>query len=257
MVGCAVAAGLSLALVAAAGLVLATGLGASLDLVPVVAGVLAVALTAGVLFVYERPLVIAMNLLLRTSRRLIGRPSGDLESHIQEVVKRVTVVRLHWRQILAILAWGLLNWLGDCCCFALSFLLVGAGIPWKGLLLAYGAGQLAANLTIALAYFGGAHTSTVDAVLVYRIISFWGVLVLGWLAWSWGALGVRRGRWPLHALAAAPDAGVMDVAASELASSEVEGSGLVHHRHQADPAGGGTARTPEGGTATEQMEEGM
>ena len=32
--------------------------------------------------------------------------------------------------------------------FAFSFLAVGAGIPWKGLLLAYGAGQLAATLPI-------------------------------------------------------------------------------------------------------------
>ena len=47
-------------------------------------------------------------------------------------------------------------------------------------------------------------------MLIYRLISFWGVLVVGWLAWGWGALGVRRGRWPRQALEAtvevAPDA---------------------------------------------------
>ena len=199
IVGAAVTAGLSLALVAAIGLVLATGLGASLDLIPVVAGVLTAALAAGILFVYERPLAWVVHRALRISVRLIGRPSGDLEDHIERVVKRVTVVRLHRRQIAAVLGWGMANWLFDCSCFAFSFLMVGAGIPWKGLLLAYGAGQLAANLpitpgglgavegsiTIALAYFGGAKSSTVDAVLVYRLISFWGVLIVGWAAWSW------------------------------------------------------------------------
>jgi uncharacterized membrane protein YbhN (UPF0104 family) len=236
MVGAAVTAALSLSLVAAIGLGLATGLGASLDLIPVVAGVLAVTLAAGILFVYERPLAVVVHWALRLSVRLVGRPSGDIETNIERVVGRVTVVRLHRRQIAAVLSWGMANWLFDCACFAFSFLMVGAGIPWKGLLLAYGAGQLAANLpitpgglgavegsiTIALAYFGGAKASTVDAVLVYRLISFWGVLIIGWLAWSWGALGIRRGRWPRHALATAPDAAVEETAAIELAVADHE-----------------------------------
>jgi uncharacterized protein (TIRG00374 family) len=214
MVGTGVAAALSLALLAAGGLVFATEQGANLDLVPVVAGVLVVTVAVGAIFVYERPLAAVVTWSLRASRRFTGRPRGDLESQIERVVARVTLVRLGWRQIGAVVGWALASWLLDCSCFALSFLLVGAGIPWKGLLLAYGAGQLAANLpitpgglgavegslTIALAYFGGARASSVDAVLVYRIISFWGVLAIGWLAWGWGAWGVRRGRWSRQAM---------------------------------------------------------
>ncbi|MGH9092357.1 MAG: lysylphosphatidylglycerol synthase transmembrane domain-containing protein [Acidimicrobiales bacterium] len=214
MVGTGVASALGLALVAAGGVALATEQGATLDLIPVVVGVLVLTLAVGALFVYERPLGFVVNRALRTCHRLTGRPRGDLEAHIEHVVDRVTVVRLHWRQIGPVVALALGTWLLDCSCFTLSFLMVGVAIPWKGLLLAYGAGQLAANLpitpgglgavegslTIALAYFGGAHTGTVDAVLMYRLIAFWGVLVVGWLAWGWGALGVRRGRWPRHAL---------------------------------------------------------
>lgn len=216
MVGTAVASALGLALVAAAGVALATEQGATLDLVPVVVGVLVATLAVGALFVYERPLAAVVTRALRTSHRLVGRPRGDLEASIEHVVRRVTVVRLGWRQIGVVGGLSLATWLLDCSCFVFSFLMVGAGIPWEGLLLAYGAGQLAANLpitpgglgavegslTIALAYFGGASTGTVDAVFVYRLISFWGVLAVGWLAWSWGALGVRRGRWPRHALEA-------------------------------------------------------
>jgi uncharacterized membrane protein YbhN (UPF0104 family) len=83
----------------------------------------------------------------------------------------------------------------------------------KGLLLAYGAGQLAANLpitpgglgavegsiTFALVAFGGNLTSSLDAVLVYRLISFWGELVVGWLRGGWLAVSVRRGQWPRQA----------------------------------------------------------
>jgi hypothetical protein len=57
------------------------------------------------------------------------------------------------------------------------------------------------SITIALVAFGGAQTSTVDAVLLYRLISFWLVLVVGWALWGELALEVRRGRWSRQALA--------------------------------------------------------
>ena len=73
---------------------------------------------------------------------------------------------------------------------------MGSLVPWRGLLLAYGAGQLAANLpvtlgglgvvegslTIALVFYGGDQEATVAAVLLYRIISFWMMLAIGWTA---------------------------------------------------------------------------
>jgi uncharacterized protein (TIRG00374 family) len=91
----------------------------------------------------------------------------------------------------------------------MMFQAVHAAVPWKGLLLAYGAGQLAANLpitpgglgavegsiTFALVLFGGGHNSTLSAVLIYRFISFWLILPIGWGAWAVLALAVRRGRW--------------------------------------------------------------
>jgi uncharacterized membrane protein YbhN (UPF0104 family) len=145
-------------------------------------------------------------------------------ANIAQVVERLTVVRLGWRQVSAVTGWGFTNWILDCACFALCFPVIGAGVPWKGLLLAYGAGQLAANLpitpgglgavegsiTIALVAFGGARTSTVDAVLIYRLIAFWGELLFGWIAWGGLALGVRRGRWARRALEAPVELAVAD-----------------------------------------------
>jgi len=57
------------------------------------------------------------------------------------------------------------------------------------------------SITIALVAFGGAQTSTVDAVLVYRLVSFWLVLVVGWSLLGELALEVRVGRWRRRALA--------------------------------------------------------
>lgn len=210
LVGTIVGASLSLALVAAAGVGLATELGASLDLITVIIGVLAVMLVAGALLLYERPLVLAVTGLLHATKRLVGRPRGDLGRAIARVVSWITVVRLGWRDALGVVARGAGNWLFDCGCFALCFPAVGAPVPWKGLLLAYGAGQLAANLpitpgglgavegsiTIALVAFGGSAPSTVAAVLLYRLISFWGELPVGWTVAAALARSVRRGRWP-------------------------------------------------------------
>jgi uncharacterized protein (TIRG00374 family) len=102
------------------------------------------------------------------------------------------------------------NWLWDCAALVCAFLAVGSGVPWRGLLLAYGAAQLASNLpitpgglgvvegslTVALVAYGGAHSATVAAVLLYRIISFWLLLPLGWaatfgLAWRNRRLAAR------------------------------------------------------------------
>jgi uncharacterized protein (TIRG00374 family) len=220
LAGTVVASVVSLALVATAGLALATGEGASLDLIPVIVGVFVITLAIGALFVYERPLALVVTWGIRGSRKVVGRPRGDLAAEIHRIVALVTAVRLGSRQIIRIMLWGVANWLFDCACFAMMFLAVNAAIPWKGLLLAYGAGQLAATLpftpgglgvvegsiTIALVAFGGVQASTVDAVLMYRVISFWLVLVVGWGLWGQLAFQVRRGRWSRSALDAPVEA---------------------------------------------------
>jgi uncharacterized membrane protein YbhN (UPF0104 family) len=221
LAGTLVASMVSLSLVAVLGLGLATNEGASLDLVPVLIAIFALALALGSLFVYERPLHVAVSGALRTSVALTGRPRGDTHEQIARIMAWMTAVRLNWTQIGRIVSWGTANWLLDCACFAMMFVAMDAPIPWKGLLLAYGAGQLAATLpitpgglgvvegsiTVALVAFGGAETSTAYAVLLYRVISFWFILAIGWLFIGQLALQVRRGRWPRQAMASGVEAG--------------------------------------------------
>jgi len=45
---------------------------------------------------------------------------------------------------------------------------------------------------VALVAFGGVQVSTVAAVILYRIISFWGFLPVGWFVW--GVLAIRDRR---------------------------------------------------------------
>jgi len=221
LAGTLVAASVSLSLLAIFGLGLAANEGASLDLVPVLIGTFVIMLGIGSLFVYERPLHVVVAGVLRLSVALTRRPRGDTTAQIERIMAWMTAVRLSWTQIGWIVFWGTLNWLFDCACFAMMFVAIDAPIPWKGLLLAYGAGQLAATLpitpgglgvvegsiTVALVAFGGAEASTAYAVLLYRLISFWLILVIGWALIGQLALQVRRGRWPRQAMESKVEAG--------------------------------------------------
>jgi uncharacterized protein (TIRG00374 family) len=221
LAGTLVAATVSLSLLAIVGLGVAAQEGASLDLVPVLIGTFLVTLGIGSLFVYERPLRAVLSWAVKLSVAVTGRPRGDTVELIDRITAWMTAVRLSWAQIGRIITWGVLNWVLDCACFAMMFLALGAPIPWKGLLLAYGAGQLAASLpitpgglgvvegsiTVALVAFGGPEATTAYAVLLYRLISFWMILVVGWIFIGQFALQVRRGRWNRQALASDVEAG--------------------------------------------------
>ena len=219
-----VAASVTLGLVAAVGVTVAGAAGAGLDLVGVTVAVLVGAIALGAVFLQRRALVWLVSGVVRTSWRVVGWPRGELADHIDRIIVRLTVVTLTVRQVLSVVGWGVANWVLDCGCLAVSFLAIGAGIPWRGLLLAYGAGQLAANLpitpgglgvvegslTIALVQFGGAEASTVAAVLLYRILSFWAELPIGWATFGLLAWSRRAAPVPAPALPPPPDAGVSE-----------------------------------------------
>jgi len=169
-----------------------------------------VAVTVLVMAVLVLLVVLAIRRALRKGRgpdicvRLVQRcqwafrrPRGDAAAIVEGAFGRLRAVhptRRDWGQAFGC---AVANWAFDCSCLAAAFAAVHAAVPWRGLLLAYGTGQLAANLpitpgglgvvegslSIALVYYGGVRDSTVAAVLLYRIISFWSLLPLGWGSW--------------------------------------------------------------------------
>src|SRR5207245_11369369 len=90
-------------------------------------------------------------------------------------------------------ALAVVNWLGDCACLACAIKATGERVPWAGLLLAYGAGAVAgstgvtpggfliveAALTATLAATGMAPARALAAVLAYRLVNFWMILLGG------------------------------------------------------------------------------
>jgi putative heme transporter len=101
-----------------------------------------------------------------------------------------------------------LNWLGDAACLTLSLRAVGLPIPFRQLLLVWSAGQAAGSLGLtpggvgivevaliaALTGAGEPAAGSTVAVLIYRLISLWLVLLVGWIAFI--VLRSRRSRRP-------------------------------------------------------------
>ena len=90
---------------------------------------------------------------------------------------------------------ALLNWTADCAALALAIVATGQPVPWHALLLAYGAGAAVGStgltpggfglveLAVAAALTAGGLSGpgALAAVLAYRIVNFWLVIVIGWV----------------------------------------------------------------------------
>lgn len=201
-----VCASFALALLATVGVLVAERQGSSYDLVGVTLGILAVSTVADAVVWQRRWLARLAVGLLSQARKVSGHPRREAVEVVDELVERLSSVRLAWTDVAATVLFALGDWVFDCGCLVCGFLAVGAPVPWRGLLLAYGAGQLAAqlpitpgglgvvegSLTVALVAFGGAELSTVSAVLCYRVVSFWGYLPVGWASWGITTLKHRR-----------------------------------------------------------------
>lgn len=199
----------ALAMLASIGVMAALGQGTAFDLVGVTVGTLAV--TALLLWLVRDPRLVApvVTFGIRVGHRLLRRPHDD-DGVARQVRERLSAVSPSWPGLWMALGWALGNWVLDLACLVCAFGAVNAPVPWRGLLLAYGAAQLAANLpvtpgglgvvegslTIGLVAYGGAEASSVAAVLLYRMISFWALLIVGWIVV--GALAVAGRRLRAH-----------------------------------------------------------
>jgi len=197
---------ITISALAAVGLGLAASTGSELDLVSSILGVAAVAALVVLGWTRRSFLLEHSTGLIRACQRCFHRPKGDPRQVIAEVRARLGMVTPTRREWLWATVFAMGNWVLDLICLALSFLAIGSGVPWDGLLLAYAAAQLATNLpitpgglgvvegslTVGLVAFGGGQVSTVAAVLLYRIMNFWAMLPIGWGAWAWLAVLARR-----------------------------------------------------------------
>lgn len=129
---------------------------------------------------------------VRLIRRLFRKPGID-PAALDELLERLATIRLGWLSYAKVFGLAVANWLFDCGCLACAIKAVGQPVPWHGLLLAYGAGAIAgstgvtpggfliveAALTAALAAAGLSAGPALGAVLAYRLVNFWMILLGG------------------------------------------------------------------------------
>src|SRR5499427_1281649 len=129
---------------------------------------------------------------VRLIRRLFRKPGID-PAALDELLERLATIRLGWLSYAKVFGLAVANWLFDCACLACAIKAVGQPVPWHGLLLAYGAGAVAgstgvtpggfliveAALTAALAAAGMSAGPALGAVLAYRLVNFWMILLGG------------------------------------------------------------------------------
>lgn len=151
-----------------------------------------------------RPVLAAAAVLGDVVRRLPG--GGAVLRTVRSLFERLEAVHLsplRWAEVLGL---ALLNWLYDCAVLVCAMLALHVGVPWRGIFVIYGLTQIAAALPITpgglvvvegslagLLTAYGVHTEAALAtVVVYRIVSFWGIVPLGWAVWV--ALDLRQRR---------------------------------------------------------------
>jgi uncharacterized protein (TIRG00374 family) len=236
----------TLAGLAGVGLALAASLGTAFDLVEAILVVLVLALVAALAWNRRASLYRFAVTMAAFAERRMHRAQGELAGPVARAIERIRSVAPSSPGWAAVLTWGAASWLFDCACLMFSFLSVGTGVPWQGLLLAYCAGQLAVSLPItpgglgvvegslmvALVAFGGAKAATVAAVLLYRVISFWIPLPIGGACYlALNRLLKHRARSPLTKLAT--------FSASETTNGEsVRGNGKLPLLANEAPGGG-------------------
>jgi putative heme transporter len=127
------------------------------------------------------------------ARRVPVLPAARLGSSLGRLVESFGALRLSPRRGLVVLTLALVNWLAAVACLAASVVAVGGTIPWKELLIIWsagtgagylgltpgGVGVVEAALTAAFVAAGSPASVALGAVLVYRAVTLWLVLLVG------------------------------------------------------------------------------
>jgi putative heme transporter len=143
----------------------------------------------------RRDLVIGLaGAAVRGLRRVTGHPRDSLAARVQGTLARMREIPLSRRSTSGIVMIAAAVWFADFLCLVCSFRAVHSGIPWHGVLVAYGVAQVVGSLpvvpgglgliegslTVVLVAYGAGRIPAVSAVLAFRIVNFWVPIAIGW-----------------------------------------------------------------------------
>jgi putative heme transporter len=140
--------------------------------------------------------------LLRAAQRLSGRPVGDAEDLTRNALDALSAFRMLHRDWVQAVGLSVVNWLASVGCFVAAILAVGSTVPWTRILLVYcagvtvssfnltpgGLGVTEAVLAAGLTASGMRPAAALGSALIFRLVSFWLVTLVGWTIY----FGLRR-----------------------------------------------------------------
>jgi putative heme transporter len=151
------------------------------------------------------------------TRRALGRAWGTIEANVPGaprlghavagLMRRLATVQpgpLGWVEAFGL---ALANWVFDALCLAASLLALHIRVPWADMVFIYALTQVAASLpitpggvavvegslTVLLTAYGVPVTQALAGALLYRIINFWALALIGWIVWLSLELAIRGG----------------------------------------------------------------
>lgn len=145
--------------------------------------------------------------LAALSKRVFGKPEAG-GAGVDGFIDEVSSTRLSVPGYARVFGCSFANWAFDCAALALSIRAIGQPVPWDDLLLVYGAGAAVAStgvtpgglllvevtMTAALRASGLHSPAALAAVVAYRVVSYWLVLIAGWVILGFLAHPLRRRR---------------------------------------------------------------
>lgn len=132
--------------------------------------------------------------VVRVSQRLSGRPVGAPDAVTYDALSALSAFRMRGREWAQAISLSLVNWSTSVACLIMAILAVGASVPWSEVTLVFCAGAAASSFNLTPGGLGvteavltaglvAARLKTADAlasVLVFRIFSFWLIVLVGW-----------------------------------------------------------------------------
>jgi hypothetical protein len=165
-----------------------------------------VVVIAGAFLVRRDLLLRFLGRIVRLFRRITGRPSGDVMKRIESTLQRMHEIPLSSAAAIGLVIMATALWLMDFVTLLCCFGAIHAPIPWSGVLLAFGVSQIIASLplipgglgivegslAVILVAYGAKKVPALAVVLVYRLLTFWLVIIVGWVSIGVIEWGVRR-----------------------------------------------------------------
>ena len=155
-----------------------------------------VVVIAGAFLVRRDLLLRFLGVVVRFVRRVSGHPRGDVMKRIESTLQRMHEIPLSSAAAVGVVVMATALWLMDFLVLVCCFGAVHAPIPWSGVLLAFGVSQIVASvpvipgglgivegsLAVILVAYGAKKVPALAVVLIYRLLTFWAVIVIGWIS---------------------------------------------------------------------------